>query len=297
MLRFKMRPGRVIAALVLASGIALGGVALGALALGGTAQAGQDEGALPLNDGGQFVFWSHGPAQAGEVFGSVVIAWLFNPAAVDWTSYIPPLGVTDFALADGDVLWVVSDGPQKIVIGGGGGGQPPPPASARCADGPGIAVAGEAVAGEAIVEVFFFHEPPEITEDGPLVCSVERSVPTGAARGGAVSALLAGPTQDELDDGIGSRWTDVVVGEDSSCDGGDFVIGVGEGEDAGLLSVQFCRTVILSGVVGDALMDAQLTATMLQFPGVERVVILNQFGDCMFDLSGLNLCLNGEKQP
>jgi hypothetical protein len=284
MLSHSTWPGRAIAALVLALV-----VAIGSPAASGTAQAGESENTLPLTNGGQFVFWSHGPAQADEVFDSVMIAWLFNPTAVDWTSYIPQLGVTDFPLADGDVLWVVSEGPQTIAIDGG------PLAASACADSPGITIT-ELGEGETIVNVFFFHEPPEITNDGPLVCSVERSVPVGAAMGAAVSALLAGPTQGELDDGIGSRWTDVVMEEDSNCDDGNFVIGEGEGDDAGLISVQFCRTVILTGVISDALMDAQLTATMMQFPGVNRVIILNQLGDCMFNPSGLNLCLNGDEQ-
>ena len=73
-------------------------------------------GTLTLNAGGQFVFWQFGPANAADVFTGVKIAWLFNATAVSWLSFIPALGITNFALADGDVLWVVSDTAQEIEV-------------------------------------------------------------------------------------------------------------------------------------------------------------------------------------
>ncbi len=71
---------------------------------------------LVLNAGGQFVFWPFGPAQAADVFGTVKIAWLFNATAVSWISFIPALGQTNFALIDGDVLWVVTETALEIEI-------------------------------------------------------------------------------------------------------------------------------------------------------------------------------------
>ena len=44
------------------------------------------------------------------------IAWLFDPAAVSWTSFIPVLGITNFALSQGAVLWIVSEAAQEIVL-------------------------------------------------------------------------------------------------------------------------------------------------------------------------------------
>ena len=58
------------------------------------------------------------------MFDTVRIAWLFNPVPITWTSYIPALGQTNFALADGAVLWVVSDTDQEIAIEGPGEGEP-----------------------------------------------------------------------------------------------------------------------------------------------------------------------------
>lgn len=72
------------------------------------------DGVLSVNAGGQFLFWSQGPGTtASDWFNAVTIAWLFDTELVAWTSYIPALGQTDFALVDGAVLWVVSPSPTR----------------------------------------------------------------------------------------------------------------------------------------------------------------------------------------
>ena len=63
---------------------------------------------LALVAGGQFVQWSFGEGSAAAVFGSLKIAWLFNRDAVNWTSFVPQLCISDFALVDGAVLWLVA---------------------------------------------------------------------------------------------------------------------------------------------------------------------------------------------
>ena len=100
------------------------------LAGGSAVDAGDGEGAddgpqlLSLQDGGHFVFWSFAEAEAADVFAGeagggaspIKIAWKFVPLTMQWNSYIPALGVINFALRQGDVLWVVSEGPQEIVV-------------------------------------------------------------------------------------------------------------------------------------------------------------------------------------
>ena len=73
-------------------------------------------GALVLEDGGQFVFWQFGAVAATAIFGTVKIAWLWNPFAREWTSFVPVLGVVNFLVEPGVFLWVVSEGPQTIVV-------------------------------------------------------------------------------------------------------------------------------------------------------------------------------------
>ena len=76
-------------------------------------------GTVAINAGGQFLFWSLGPGTtASDWFNPVTIAWLFSSDLVAWTSYVPALGVVDFALVDGAVLWVVSPTAQDLSPGG-----------------------------------------------------------------------------------------------------------------------------------------------------------------------------------
>lgn len=114
---------RLLAAFVVVGLLVGAGVASGPST--GPAQAGAGEDTLPLNDGGQFVFWNLPDANAADVFTTVKIAWLFNTAAVDWTSFVPALGVVNFLVSQGAVLWIVSEGAQTIVVGGGGTVDPP----------------------------------------------------------------------------------------------------------------------------------------------------------------------------
>jgi hypothetical protein len=44
------------------------------------------------------------------------IAWLFNESTVNWTSFVPQLGVTNFAMPDGAVLWLVAFDPMDIAV-------------------------------------------------------------------------------------------------------------------------------------------------------------------------------------
>ena len=71
---------------------------------------------IALQDGGQFVFWQLVRVFAIDLFGTVKIAWLWNPFAREWTSFIPLLGVVNFGIGPGDFLWVVSEGPQTLVV-------------------------------------------------------------------------------------------------------------------------------------------------------------------------------------
>ena len=69
-----------------------------------SAPATQASATLALVAGGQFVQWSFGDGSAAAAFASLKIAWLFNADVVAWTSFVPQLGITDFALMAGGVL-------------------------------------------------------------------------------------------------------------------------------------------------------------------------------------------------
>ena len=66
-----------------------------------------------------------------------------------WTSFVPALGVVNFALSDGAVLWIVSEGAQEIPIGGGGPAIPISPEAFADA-------LVDSVGAEAALEALFF---------------------------------------------------------------------------------------------------------------------------------------------
>ena len=134
-----------------------------------------------------------------------------------------------------------------------------------------------------------FSRHPESDSDPAAVFAVDRVAPDAGVARYAIGQLVEGPTAEEATAGFFSTWTDFGYGDDSDCGGERFAITL---ED-GVATVRFCVRVILLGVVADGQAQSALTATLEQFPTVERVVILNRAGDCMFDLSELNRCLEG----
>ena len=98
--------------------------ALAALPAARPADAGS-ESSLPLTPGGQFIFWSLPDTTAAQVFSTVKIAWLFDNNSVTWTSFVPALGLVDFPLTPGAVLWIVSDSAQTISLGPSSDDAPP----------------------------------------------------------------------------------------------------------------------------------------------------------------------------
>jgi hypothetical protein len=137
------------------------------------------------------------------------------------------------------------------------------------------------------IEVFFSHHP-ESDENPGRVFPVERHSPDLGVARYAIEQLMAGPTPAEAAGGYFSEWTGP-YGSDSDCGGDRYRLSIEEG----VATVRFCVTVPLSGVLSDGRMRTTLTATLEQFSTVERVVILRRSGDCLFDLSGNNPCLEG----
>jgi len=104
---------------------------------------------------------------------------------------------------------------------------------------------------------------------------------------GAVSALIAGPTAAEAGTGLFSDFRAILTGSVSNCKGLDFtVLPAG-----GVVTVQLCRTTSSAGIGQDARAQAEIDATLMQFPGVTKVIVLGSTGHCLFDESGLDLCL------
>jgi hypothetical protein len=139
--------------------------------------------------------------------------------------------------------------------------------------------------GSRQVQVFF-SKRPESDADFSAVYPVTRLSPDAGVATAALRALIAGPTPAEASEGYFSEIGGMLVGP-SDC-GADFTIRI----EGGVTTVRFCRPVSSAGIGQDARAQSALQATLLQFPTVQRVRLLTPEGDCLFDMSGENRCLN-----
>lgn len=99
----------------------------------------------------------------------------------------------------------------------------------------------------------------------------------------AIQELIKGPTVSEQRQGL----VDIIeLRGESTCGGRDFSISIKQGT----ATLQFCRSVPTGGVGDDARIQAAINQTLKQFPTINKVVILNEQGDCFKDMSGQNLC-------
>jgi hypothetical protein len=131
------------------------------------------------------------------------------------------------------------------------------------------------------VQVFFSREP-ESFDDFSAVFPVTREASPGALMEDAIAALIAGPTAAERAAGYFSEFRAIIVGTSSTCKGQDFLLMV----TLGIATVQLCRQTASAGIGQDARAQSEINATLMQFPGVSRVIVLSSAGHCLFDLSG-----------
>jgi hypothetical protein len=109
----------------------------------------------------------------------------------------------------------------------------------------------------------------------------------------AIGQLIAGPARAETRAGYFTELTGSLRGA-STCGPNGFTIRLnrrGQLYEPGTATLQFCRRLALPGLGAGARITAEVRATLLQFPSIRRVVILNRDGSCFGDLSGLNRCL------
>jgi hypothetical protein len=266
-----------IRSLVLLAALVLATLAV----LSSSASASHSPALVQLNSGGNLVSYEGATLPVRTALGDAAIdieaVFAFDSVTQSWALWAPALpdtlqgidelthGSAYFIFAARTSIWSFLDSE--------------PAALTTCAEQ--LTTAG---AVETTADVFFLIEPVEFAGGEPLLCSVERSVPSESPARGAVDDLLDGPSLGEAISGISSRWDGTITGPTA----GSFSIDI----VAGTATIQFVVQVILTGVVADAIMQRQLERTLTQFPTIDEVIILNQFGDCMFDQSGLNLCLS-----
>lgn len=130
----------------------------------------------------------------------------------------------------------------------------------------------------------FFSKHPESDDDPSKVYGLARIAPDLKVGTYAVSELLKGPTEAEQK--LGYFRTARLRSSESNCAGKDFTLIVANG----IATLRFCRLFDLIGTISDGQAESEIRATLNQFPTVQKVVILDRNGDCLFNLSGMNLC-------
>ena len=173
----------------------------------------------------------------------------------------------------------------------------PPPATATAATAtatatpttttppPATATAATAISGFPIVVKFSKH--PTSDSNPAAVFDVPRVAPNSGVARYAIEQLLAGPTPTEDANGLFSTWTDFSYGASSDCGGDPFALTL----VGGTITVRFCTTVTLLGSVADGQAETTITQTLLAFSTISKVVLLDHTDHCLFDASGMDLCL------
>lgn len=145
----------------------------------------------------------------------------------------------------------------------------------------------------------FFSKTPDSENTMNAVFPVNRVSPTQQVETFSVQLLIAGPTPEERAQGYYSELNALFSGA-SQCPslgpvgGPDFTLTLntkGTTAEQGTATLKFCRATSSPGEGADARVLAELRATLLQFPTIKKVVILDVQGHCFGDLSGQDLCL------
>ncbi|WP_049564665.1 GerMN domain-containing protein [Nonomuraea sp. SBT364] len=109
------------------------------------------------------------------------------------------------------------------------------------------------------------------------VVAVHRTSPHAGLARFAVEQLIKGPTAAERRRGLHAELGGQIRGR-SDC-GADFTLKIKKGT----ATLRFCRTVLGTGVGGDARVLRTIEATLKQFGSVKKVVTLDRKGRCLFD--------------
>jgi Sporulation and spore germination len=151
--------------------------------------------------------------------------------------------------------------------------------------------------GSSLVQVYFSKHPDSDTTLS-AVFSVIRVAPDLADLGVAtfaITQLIAGPTPAERADGYFSAFDGVQLRGDSVCGGPAFTIRLdtrGTRREVGTATLKFCKSFSFQGNFPMWQRSiAEITTTLLQFPTIQRVVLLTDRDTCYADQSDGTGCL------
>lgn len=133
----------------------------------------------------------------------------------------------------------------------------------------------------------FFSRHPETDSNVNAVFPVNRVSPTLGVGTYAIQQLIAGPTAAEASSGYFTELTASLTGA-SNCGGPDFTYTI----SGNVGTLKFCKQTQLAGDLVGGRIQAEIVATLTQFPNVTKVIILTSSGHCFNDLSGADMCLH-----
>ena len=134
----------------------------------------------------------------------------------------------------------------------------------------------------------FFSRDPDSFNDFAAVFALPRTVLGGPGLiEQTLDVFLLGPTPGEQAQGYFSDFGNLLVGPSLCGKAGDYTLSVA----GSTVTVRLCRATSSAGIGQDARAQNEINATLMQFPGITRVVVLTSAGHCLFDASGMDLCL------
>lgn len=131
----------------------------------------------------------------------------------------------------------------------------------------------------------YFSKHPDSDDDPSKTFPVSRTSSDLGVAKFAITELLKGPSASEVNQGFFT--TARLRDSKSTCSGKDFTLSIANNS----ATLKFCKQFDHLGVVADGQAESEIKATLLQFSSVKKVIILNPDGNCEFNLSGQNLCL------
>ena len=125
----------------------------------------------------------------------------------------------------------------------------------------------------------YFSKDPESFDDPLTLYPVIRELNGNDPISFAVSQLIAGPTNEDKENGL---FSELVLSGESNCQGMNFEYTV----NSKVVTLQFCRKLELSGEMQGARIKEMIHRTLTEINNIEDVIILGQNGSDIFDLKG-----------
>jgi hypothetical protein len=150
---------------------------------------------------------------------------------------------------------------------------------------PTATIAATATGAPTSVKVYFSKMGDAVPAH---VFPVTRSAPAGHLETFAIEQLILGPTAVEAQTGLYSALTNRFIGT-SNCGGPDFTLRFDQRDktpEVGTTTMQLCREIPSPGDTGAVIILNEVSATLKQFPTIQKVIIINFDNTCFADLVG-----------